>query len=903
MKTKFYLFTLSFIIHSMVFGQKINTFPEYSKAGFYELANNGREIFNFNVGWRFYKGSMQDAEKKDFDDSNWQLVNAPHGLELLSTQASGSNNYQGEAWYRKKFTVPSAVENKRLIVYFEGVMGKSKVWLNGKLLTTHFGGFLPFAIDISGKIKKGEENVLAVLADNSDDPSYPPGKEQVQLDYSYFGGIYRDVWFLATNEVYVTDPNQVDKVAGGGNFVHYENLSEKQADVVVATDIANELTSNQNVTVHYAIKNKEGKVVASTKKSLGILAQSSQKLVVTLPVQKPVLWSPQSPYLYDLEINIVGKSKKKLDGVREKLGIRKIEFRGKDGLYLNNKPYEGKLIGANRHQDFAYVGNALPNSGQWKDAAILKDAGCDIIREAHYPADPAFMDACDQLGLFIIQTTPGWQFWNAKDTSFEQGVYHDIRNMVRRDRNRPSIILWEPILNETNYPDYFAEKVHKLVHEENPFQGVYTACDLHAKGQQYFDVIYSHPYKGAFYNNLLPNTLENRKSVLFDYTKENRSVFTREWGDCVDDWNSHNSPSRAARNWGEYPQLIQAKHYAQPDFVYTSWESLYSAPAQHVGGTLWHSFDHQRGYHPDPFYGGIADVFRQPKYSFYMFKSQRSVKESNPMIYIANEMTPFSPADVTVYSNCDEVRLIVYEKDTLTVVPNRKLQHMPSPVAVFKNVFHFEDIKGMIRNGKKDKVALVAEGVIDGKVVVSTKKMPAFRASKIQLELYNQGIPLIANGSDFVTIIASIVDENGTVKRLDNDAIKFEITGEGKIIGDESILANPIKVEWGTAPVLIQSTTIPGSITVRASILNEGAHTPIAGEITFESVLEKTPLLFNENPKSYTKLYGPESAQNRTDSNEEKVLKRKIQELEKEVNNMKLKEVERQQEQFEGKKN
>lgn len=816
--------------------------------------------------------------------------------------ASGSNNYQGEAWYRKHFTVPDSLLNKRLIIYFEAVMGKCKVWLNGELLTTHFGGYLPFSVDISNKITKDTENIIAVWADNSDDPTYPPGKSQKQLDFSYFGGIYRDVWLVSTNDIYVTNPNQEDKIAGGGVFVHNEELSEEKVNVVIQTDIANNYSNNQAVTIQYFIKSADGEIVAKDKIKTVLSANSSKQINNTINVKNPQLWTPLHPYLYNLEICIIGKDNKSIDGVRQKIGIRKIEFRGKDGFYLNNKPYNGKLIGANRHQDFAYVGNALPNSGQWRDAVILKEAGCDIIRAAHYPADPAFMDACDAIGLFFIVATPGWQFWNDKDASFEEYVYEDIRNMVRRDRNHASVIMWEPILNETHYPDYFAEKVHKIVHEENPFDGVYTSCDAQAKGQQYFDIIYSHPYKGAFWDNPVENTPENRTKLQFEYNNEKRSVFTREWGDCVDDWNSHNSPSRAARSWGEHAQLIQANHYAKPSFVYSSWESLYNAPAQHVGGALWHSFDHQRGYHPDPFYGGITDIFRQPKYSYYLFKSQRRPQESEPMIYIAHEMTPFSPSDVTVYTNCDEVRLIMYETDTLTIKQDREINKMPGPIVVFKDVFDFIDVKYLHRHGKKQQASIVAEGLIDGVVVTTTKKIAALRKSHIILELENKNIPLVANGSDMITVIASIVDKNGIVKRLNNDIIKFEIKGEGSIIGDANIMANPIEVEWGTAPVLVRSTTTPGEITIRASILNEGIHTPISGEITFKSVASVTPLLFSEEPYKIAELQVQNQSINDLGNNSEQTLKRKILELEKELNEIKLKEVEKQQQEFEGKK-
>ena len=287
----------------------------------------------------------------------------------------------------------------------------------------------------------------------------------------------------------------------------------------------------------------------------------------------------------------------------------------------------------------------------WRDAKKLRDAGLRVIRNAHYPQDPAFMDACDELGLFVIVNTPGWQFWN-DDPIFGQRVYDDIRNMVRRDRNHASVWLWEPILNETWYPEDFARNVADILKEEYPYPYCYAGCDATARGKEYFPVHFTHPAiggGGAF-------NAENLNPQI--------SYFTREWGDNVDNWNSHNSPSRASRAWGEYPMLVQAQGYAKPDYRYTCYDILYRTSRQHMGGCLWHSFDHQRGYHPDPFYGGIMDAFRQPKLSYYMFCAQRPtevngdlIADSGPMVYIANYMTPFSPKDVTVYSNCDEVRL------------------------------------------------------------------------------------------------------------------------------------------------------------------------------------------------------------------------------------------------------
>lgn len=863
--------------------------PQFSTAGFYELKESGRSVASMNPAWRFLKGTAINAEAVDFDDKEWTAVSLPHGIEYLPTEASGNTNYQGEVWYRKHFTPDFALKGKKLFLYFEAVMGKAKIFVNGKLLSEHFGGYLPIIVDITNTVQWGQENLIAVWADNSDDPMYPPGKPQDVLDFAYLGGIYRDVWLVAHNDTYITDPNFENEIAGGGLFVAYDNVSEGSADVSLKLHIRNEKSSVFTGVVEYELQQPNGKKVAFSEKKIDIAKKSAIYSEDKLEVTKPMLWSPDSPTLYNLIVRIRDEKGTIIDGYRRRIGIRSYEFKGIDGFWLNGKPYPKPIIGANRHQDFAVVGNALSNSTHWRDAKKLKDLGLEVIRNAHYPQDPAFMDACDELGLFVIVNTPGWQFWNEAPI-FEQRVYQDIRNMVRRDRNRPSVWLWEPILNETWYPADFAKNTRDIVYEEYPYPYCYTGCDSEAKGHEYFPVLFTHPLNG------------DGGAFSTDVMKDSITYFTREWGDNVDDWSSHNSPSRVARNWGETPMLIQAKHYASPTYKYTSYDALYKTPRHHIGGALWHSFDHQRGYHPDPFYGGLMDVFRQPKYSYYMFKAQRSpevrntIAETGPMVYIAHEMTPFSSKDVTVYSNCEEVRLTFNKGGkTHSYQKQKDRKGLPSPIILFPDVYDFMVDKALSRQGKQEEVYLLAEGLIGGKVVATHKVRPARRAEKILLWLDNEGVQLEANGSDFVTVVAGVADKNGSIKRLNNYYINFQISGEGRILGDASILANPAPVRWGTAPILVQSTLKAGKIKVTANVLFEGSQMPVSAVIEFESKPSRIPLIYSEKEASQIdiakEVVEKENTQNIA-------LKMKLEQVQKELNTLKLKEVERQQTEF-----
>jgi len=794
------------------------TARHFSVAGFYDLPGSGRQVGNFNVGWRFLRADTAGAEAIGFKDDAWIVVSLPHTVELMPAEASGCRNYQGPVWYRKHFKLDATSTGKRVVVYFEAAMGRTKVYFNGKFVFEHLGGYLPFSLDLSKLgAQPGQDCLLALKVDNSDDASYPPGKPQNKLDFCYHGGIYRDAWIITTDKLHLSDPNEAGRVAAGGIFAHAV-LTSSSAEITVQTDVQND-GLQAKVQIQNLLRDPNGNIVKVLSSTVSVLQNQNVLVKQAFTVKNPLVWSPETPVLYTVETRLL-KGKSPIDGGITRIGLRTVEFRGKDGLYLNGKPYD-KLIGGNRHQDFAYVGNAVPNSQQWRDAKLLRDAGCRIIRTAHYPQDPSFMDACDELGLFVIVAIPGWQYFNI-DPQWSELCYQDLRNIIRRDRNHACLFAWEPILNETGYPVAFSAKTLAITKEEFPFKDTYSAADGKSAGiKGNYDLMYGFP----------PDT-----------AKYEQPVFCREWGEYVDDWYAHNAPNRASRSWGEGPMTVQAKHLAM---VY---DEMCATPRQFIGGALWHPFDHQRGYHPDPYWGGLLDAFRQPKYSYEMFKAQTDPHKT-PMLFVAHEMTPFSAADVTVYTNCDSVRLIRYEKDTFI----QKVQHlrpgMPSEPVIFANVFDYYALRQFSYTQKNwQKANMVFQGILAGKVVATTKKMPSRRSTKLRLFLDNQGQALRADGSDFAVVVCEVTDDEGNVRRLAKDNIVFTVQGEAEIVGDAAIGANPRAVEFGSAPVLIRSTCTPGNITVKARVLFEGEHAPTSAELTFESISPDFPLVYSEKP-------------------------------------------------------
>lgn len=862
-KTSFFR-TLFFLLPVFIIHPAFAAIADVSVAGLFPVADCGRVVLNMNPDWRFHLGDAEGASAVAYDDSSWDIVSVPHTLRLMPAEASGCRNYQGVAWYRKHFKAPATPVS---VLHFEAVMGKQEYYVNGKLVCKHEGGYLPVTVSLTeAGVKPGEDVVVAVRADNSDDKTYPPGKTQMTLDFCYHGGIYRDVWLIGLQPVFITDAVAENREASGGIFVHYADISERSARVFVNTDVRNTLSRPVSVTVENTLRDASGKRVMRLAKRVTLPANGVQTVMQGGVLKTPELWSPERPYLYSVTTRILGSLPSTslakgfaIDGGETRIGIRSFEFKGKDGFWLNGKRYR-QFVGANRHQDFAYVGNAVPNSQQVRDVKRLKDAGFNIIRTAHYPQDPSFMDACDELGIFIIVATPGWQFWNKKVPEFAEKVHQNTRSIIRRDRNHPSVLMWEPILNETRYPEDFALEALRITQVEYPYPyRPVAAADLHSAGVlENYDVVYAWPGDDETTPSLAADASFEARAVALG-----KNMFTREFGEYVDDWYAHNNLNRASRSWGETPQLRQALSLSCTTCDQHQTTGLF------LGGCQWHPFDHQRGYHPDPYWGGAYDAFRQPKTAYMMFHSQLPASETEPYVYIAHEMTQFSEPSVVVFSNCDSVRLSLYDGELSWVKPvlhekvlpdqgsaevvslRGKLQNdavMPynAPV-IFPDAWDFWKARSYSYKGKSwQKVNMTAEGIINGKVVATHRRMPSRRSTKLRLYVDEREQALVADGSDFVVVVCEVTDDNGNVRRLAKDQIRFTVEGEGSIIGDGTdIGANPRQVEWGTAPVLIRSTRQAGEIRVHAEVLYPGTHAPTPADITLHSVPSPLPLVLD----------------------------------------------------------
>lgn len=756
---------------------------------------SNRLVFNFNQGWRFKRveadpaltpgDSLAQAETVEFADDTWAVANLPHSVRLEPWNASGGRNFQGTCWYRKHFKIEDDLKGRKVFIQFDGAMQVADVWLNGEFIMTHYGGYLPFVLDATDRVKFGADNVLALRLNNFNQPLVPPGKPQEDLDFTYFGGLYRKARVVVTDRLHVSDALLANQSAGGGVFVSFPKVDAHSAVIRVQTEVANEYATNLDCQVQHDLLDASGGLAASTAASGCVKAGRDKNFTQTFQVDRPKLWHPDHPYLYSLRTRVFTQGRL-VDEVTTRIGIRTFEFKP-DGFFINGERYFS--IGFNHHQDYPYIGYAVPDSLQYGDVKKLREAGLTSFR-SHYPHSPAFMDACDELGVLTIVSTPGWQYFT-NDATFLSRSYQATREMIRWNRNRPSVILWEAALNESDYSSEYARAVQRIVHEEYPFSPCYSAGDGYQGWQNtdpVFDVLYH------------------------DTTAKpsGRPLWWREFGDAWDlNWADQIADNRVARGWGEAALLLQARRHEE------SLHNLLEARPANVGGDLWAGIDCDRGYHPMPFIGGILDKGRLLKFSYFMFASQRPADlhvpglDDGPMVFIASSMTHFSTRDVTIFSNCEEVRLWKGKDggpDVLVGIQKTKndggVAHAP---LVFTNAL-----------GKMDHWHLKAEGLIGGKVVAKHTIGAAGVARKLVLQADDFGRELVADGSDVLVIRAMIEDKDNNVVPFDDRSIAFSIAGPGKIIGDAAIEANPVRSESGIATVLMQAASKPGKIVVQA---------------------------------------------------------------------------------------
>jgi len=730
---------------------------------------------SFNEGWMFTTNAAASVKSDD-----WKAVALPHTAQLAPL-LMGDKMWMGECIYRKVFTADPAWKGKRVCLNIEAAMHTADVSLNGKPLASHVGGYLPFQVDLSGLLNDGAPNELLIKLDNRENTDIPPGKPYRQLDFSWYHGLYRNVELQVTDRLHITDPVASNLTASGGVFVTYPKVSAEEAIVQVRVHVKNDRSTPANFSVRCALSTLSARSEATT-----LAPGDSTTNTVNLKVPSPQLWSPTAPNLYPLTVEVINDDGAIADSQRIKVGIRSVTCTA--GRFAINGQAMF-LRGTNRHQEYPYIGYALPDSAQWREAALIKQAGFDFVRLSHYPNAPAFLDACDYYGLVVMEPIPGWQYY--KDGLFAERSLQHARDMIRRDRNHPACIFWETSLNESSHPDAFLKQLHEIVGQEYPggfsvshsnkFHDVFIPARQHTGGPKFWD----------------------------DWKQGDKPILTAEYGDWeyyadqaanfnqtgVKELKKEESNSRQRRADGEKRMLQQALNFQEGH------NQNHVCPSM-IGDANWLFNDYSSGATPHYCTSGIVDFFRLPKFVYHFYASQRAPQgefQAKPMVFIASHWTEQSPLSIRVFSNCDEVELRLKGE----VIARRK----PNQDVFSNNITHapFTFTVNAFVPGELKAVAYI-QGKPVAEHVVRTPGKPA----RIRLATRLEGIPVSQKAKDAFFVHAEILDSNGTLVPDASLPIIFAVT--------HAELASPEKItsEAGIASALLISPGNGDSIQISA---------------------------------------------------------------------------------------
>lgn len=762
-----------------------------------------REVIAFNQDWEFWLGGKEGAGK---------IVCLPHAVTLTPAISSGGRNYQGVCCYEKILRIEDTYAAGRVFLKLEGAMGESRLLVNQREAAVHTCGYTPLCADITDFVAFGKENRIEVWLDNSDCEDIPPGKAQQDLDYTYEGGLYRDSWLTFTSGLYITDPLVENETAGGGIFVWFSDVSAAKALVHARIQVANETGEDRNFDVKAVLTTDSKDIAART--AVAAKCRNGEKVYAELcmEIASPLLWSPEDPKLYRLDFSIEEEDIL-WDDMAVSVGIRDFVFTEDQGVIFNGT--SRVMTGANYHQTYPYIGNAVPDSLLIRDILKLKEAGMEHIR-GHYPFGEAFTDACDRLGMTLTVSLPGWQWF--KEGLFAERCFENLRQIIRWQRNHPSVLIWEVLPNETEMPDWFQAELVRIAKEEYPYSPFYTASDYGPT-----DIAYREYDPGM----LAPGMRSYGEAG----QKRHMPLWVREYGDAPDNWTDQNCAWRVPRGWGDGAMVkaVERMLGLDPQFPTGGYADMCSRGFHICGHGVWPGIEHNRGYHINPCYGGYFDLFRIPKFTYEFIRSQLPPDKAGCRIFIANWWTEISPGDVTVFSNGDKVRL--YYDGCL--VEERE----PEPIPVPHPPFVFCRVREQCK--LRDRGMLTAEAIVNGKPAATAVVQSPGVPKCLKLSADFCGLPLKADGSDMVMVYCRLLDRDGNTVPLagDRHPVLFEIEGEGEIVGDASIGANPVLPEGGIASVLIQSTKTAGKIILRARMFWEqrGPASVNADELVFES--------------------------------------------------------------------
>ncbi|SEN43395.1 beta-galactosidase [Chitinophaga rupis] len=756
----------------------------------------------FDDSWKFFLGDVPEARSKDFRDEGWRDLNLPHDWSIEGNispknPTGGGGGYfpAGVGWYRKTFQVPGEWKGKHISIYFEGVYMNSEVFINGRSLGIYPYGYSSFSYDLSPFLEFGQENVIAVRVDNS---------QQMNSRWYSGSGIYRHVWMMVTGPVHV---------AQWGVAISIPNVTSQKAAVQVTTRMKNETPVSQSIVLKALLWNKNSKNAGADQVKVELPANSEKEITQTIQVSNPLLWSLESPNLYQAQIQVL-QDKKVVDDTQTAFGIRSIKFTAVNGFQLNGKTV--KINGGCAHHDNGCLGAAAFDRAEERKVEQLKAAGFNAVRTSHNPPSEAFLNACDKLGMLVMDEA--FDCWRKGKTKYDYAMYfdkwwsRDLGSMVLRDRNHPAVIMWS-IGNEipersepeaVNTAKMLADAIKKI----DSTRPVTSAIVENGKDWTVFDPLMAvHDVAGYNYHLFAaPSDHQRAPSRMIVQTES--------------------YPKDAFTNW----KLVQDNSYVIGDFVWTAidylgesgigrWYYSGDVPGEHWEHDLfpWHAA-----------YCGDIDLvgWRKP------ISHYRSMLYNNDeKLYMAVREPAPEPIDIketwwSVWPTWEswtwpgaegrKVQVEVYSKyPKVRLYLNNKLIDEQATTAEqqFKATFSVPYSPGILK----------AVGVESNKEVGSAMLQTAGIAATIKLTADRK--EMLANGEDLVYVTIEITDRDGVFQPNAANRLHFKIDGPAVVAGianadikDTDPYVGDTRKAWhGRALAVIRSTLHAGDIKLMVS--------------------------------------------------------------------------------------
>ncbi|MBN2085202.1 MAG: DUF4982 domain-containing protein [Anaerolineales bacterium] len=778
--------------------------PEASASARYLQTDtcNGMRGKNWNGGWKFNLGEVERGADPALDDGAWRKLDLPHdwsiALPFREESPSGTGGGYldgGVGWYRKTFTVPAAWRGKRVFVQFDGAYMDSRVWVNGVLLGARPYGYISFAYDLTPHLKTGEPNILAVRLEN----------DQPTSRWYSGSGIHRNVWLA------VLDPLHIDWC---GLFVHARKVETAAAILRVRARVCNQAAAACPASIRIEIFAPDGKrVVTHASDDREIAADGTADFDLAMPVADPRLWSTDGPNLYMLRAEIVSGGRI-ADSYKTAFGIRTFAMDSEEGFSLNGRRL--KLQGVCLHHDLGALGAAVNPRAIQRQLEIMQAMGCNAVRTSHNPPDPALLDLCDRMGMLVIdEAFDAWEESNkaANDYHrfFGEWAERDIRDMVRRDRNHPSIVMYS-IGNEIR--DVMTERGVQLTRKLSEWVRMEDSTRLITHGSNY--------------NEQATAAAAEVEAVGYNYNTHlydmHHAQFPR--------WKMYGSEtSSAVRTRGVYKNPEEKNVLAGPDLQCSSYDNsvvdwgssaelswkLVHSRKFIAGEFIWSGFDYLG--EPTPYawpakssYFGIVDTCGFPKDIYYFYRSRW---QDQPMLHLLPHWNWREGDTVVVwaYTNCEEVELFL-GRGSLGV---RRFEAEGAEHLEWKVPFRPGVLRAVARRG--------------GRVAARAETRTAGSPAAVRLSADRNLI--YADGSDLAFVTAEVVDRMGVVVPDADNRVRFAVKGPGKIAGVDNgdpICHEPYQAAersafHGKCLMIVRTTGRAGTIKISgmADGLNTGA--------------------------------------------------------------------------------